>query len=71
MYQSKIKKNKNNKITIEIINFVIEYYKKNPLTKAKNIRKIIINTFLKFISKSSIYNFLKKINITYKKTQKK
>jgi len=69
--QSRIKKNKNNKITIEIINFVIEYYKKNPLTKAKNIRKIIMNTFLKSISKSSIYNILKKNNITYKKTQKK
>lgn len=67
--QTRIKKNKNNKITIEIINFVIECYKKNPLTKAKNIRKIIMNTFLKSISKSSIYNILKN-NITYKKTQK-
>lgn len=59
------------KITNEIEKFIIEYIKLNPLTKIKKIKEIIKNNFGLSISKTSIYNVLKKNNITYKQTYKK
>ena len=56
------------KINIEIETFIIELIKDNNTLTAKNISESVFIKFKTSISSTSVYNILKKNNITYKKT---
>ena len=59
------------KITIEIEKYVMMYVKKRITFNKKNLNRCIKNTFDKTISATSIYEILKRNNLSYKKIGKK
>ena len=63
-------KHKNRKITNDIITYILDYIKSNPLHTCKKIIHNIYDKFKVKLSKSSIYYLFFKHNITYKNVYK-
>ena len=59
------------KITPEIEKFIVDITIKNKIERCKTIRKHVINKFNINLSVKSIYNVLRKNNITNKKVYRK
>ena len=64
-----IHKKRNNKYSIDIINYIIKIVKNNPFTNIKYLYQSILSIFKIKISFSKIYNILKDNNFSYKRTK--
>ena len=60
---------KKNKVTNEIVDFIVDTIKNNKLKKIKKVKTEVFNKFNVHLSKTTIYNILHNNNLTYKQLQ--
>lgn len=70
MHKNRIKTNSYYKLSDTIVQFIIDYVKKNIISTANDIKILVLKEFKIDISLQLIYNILKKNNFTYRKLRK-